>query len=129
MGNNIAKFASVMSDRMKQTSDAAIPTTIELGTVNADLSITSDSLQANIPVGDYMVNLMLTGEKVTAAAGGQSTETAGEQSTETEGEETEASGDHSHQLPDTLRGLQSGDRVLLAWCGNDAVVIAIVVSS
>lgn len=117
MGKNIDRFASIMSNQMKKTSNAAIPTTIELGTVNADLSITSDSLRDTIPVGDYMINLMLTGEHITEAAGDHG------------GHETGTAGEHSHQLPSTFRCLQSGDRVLIAWCGNDPIVIAIVVSS
>ena len=61
MSKNIERFATMMSDRMKQTSNAAVPTTIELGTVNSNLSITPASLGVPIPQGEYMVNLLLTG--------------------------------------------------------------------
>ena len=35
----------------------------------------------------------------------------------------------SHALPDAFRALKSGDRVLVAWCGNEPVIVAIVVGS
>lgn len=106
MSTNIQRFASIMSSRMKQTSNAAVPTTLELGTVQSNMSITTDSLQAAIPRGDYMVNLSLTG--------GRTTSTVEE---------------HTHTLPNSFRGIQPGDRILVAWCGNEPVVIAIVVGS
>jgi hypothetical protein len=106
MSTNIQRFASIMSSRMKQTSTAAVPTTLELGTVQSNMSITTDGLQAVIPRGDYMVNLTLTGGRTTSKVE-----------------------DHTHDLPDSFRGLQPGDRILVAWCGNEPVVIAIVVGS
>ena len=110
MSKNMQRFASVMANRMRQTSNAAVPTTIELGIVNANMSITPDSLRAAIPKGDYMVSLLLTSGRFTA----------------------DASYDgytHKHELPEAIRGLRPGDRILIAWCGDDPVVIAVVVSS
>ena len=106
-----------MSNRMKQTSNAAIPTTVELGTVNPNLSITPDSLRVAIPKGDYMVNILLTGGRTTSTNGAHNVHTDG------------SAGAHSHELPASYRGLQSGDRVLMVWCGNEPVVLAIVKSS
>lgn len=91
MSKNMKRLGATLSNRMKRTANGAVPTAIELGVVNPNLSITTDSLQASIPKGDYMINLMF--------AGGE------------------------------FRGLQSGDRILVAWCGNEPVVVAIVVSS
>ena len=110
MSKNMQRFSATLSERMKRTANSAIPTGTELGIVNANLSITTDSLQAAIPKGDYMVNLMLTGSRNTSSA-------------------SHGDGTHRHDLPSAFRGLQSGDRVLVTWCGNDPVVIAIVVSS
>lgn len=107
MSSNKQRLGEILASRMKKTSQAAVPVTIELGTVNANLSISTDSLQASIPKGDYMVNLQLTGGA----------------------DRTEAEEGHSHELPSSFRGLQPGDRILVAWCGNEPVVIAIVVSS
>lgn len=107
MSSNMQRLGTTLSNRMKQTSNAAVPTTIELGKVNANLSITTDGLRTPIPKGDYMVNLMLTGSFTTNPVGSY------------EG------GSHSHGI----RGLKPGDRILVAWCGNEPVVIAVVASS
>lgn len=115
MANNFQRLGDVLSGRMKRTSDAAVPICLELGTVNANLSISMDILQATIPKGDYMVNIILTGSY--SISGGSHSHGGSDHS--------HSGGSHSH----TLRGLQAGDRVLVAWCGNEPVVIAIVVGS
>lgn len=104
--NNSQRLGEILAGQMKRTAAAAVPTTMELGTINGNLSLTTDSLPYQIPKGDYMVNLTLTGSSRT---------------TETD--------NHSHELPESYRSLQGGDRVLVAWCGNEPVVMAIVVSS
>lgn len=101
MNSNMQRLGAVLANRMKQTSNAAVPTTIELGTVNANLSITPDSLRVPIPKGDYMVNYLLSGASTGSAE------------------------DHSHTLP----SLRPGNRILIAWCGNEPVVVAVVVGS
>lgn len=115
MSKNSQRLGATLSNRMKKTADGAVPTTIELGVVNANLSITTDSLQAAIPQGDYMVNLMLTGG-LGITGGAHEGHEAGD-------------GTHSHTLPNAFRGLRAGDRILVAWCGNEPVVIAVVTSS
>lgn len=110
MSSNMQRLGATLANRMKKTANGAVPTSIELGVVNANLSITTDSLKAAIPKGDYMVNLALTGSLNTGAASVDGSS-------------------HRHTLPQAFRGLQSGDRVLVAWCGNEPVVIAIVVGS
>lgn len=120
MSTNMQRLGNLLSDRMKRTSDAAVKTTIELGVINSNLSLTPDSLQANIPKGDYMVNLML-------ASGSYRTDSTTH--THSNGGHTHDGGSHSHALPSAFRELRAGDRVLVAWCGSEPVVIAIVVSS
>lgn len=107
--NNTQRLGEILMNRMKKTSTAAVPTYLELGTVRPNLSIKADSLGDPIPKGDYMVNLMLTGSRSTS-------------------KDNHTNG-HSHTLPNGFRGLRAGDRVLIAWCGHEPVVIAIVVSS
>lgn len=128
MSKNMQRLGATLSNRMKKTAKGAAPTTIELGVVNSNLSITTDSLQAAIPKGDYMVNLMLTGSRSTSTeshthTGGSHAQYSGS------GSHTHSDGEHSHYLPGGFRGLRSGDRVLVAWCGTEPVVIAIVTSS
>lgn len=91
MASNIERLGNVISGRMKKTAAGAVTTTLELGTINSNLSLSPDGLGTPIPKGDYMIPWNL--------ASGQE------------------------------RTLKPGDRVLVAWCGNEPVVISIVVSS
>lgn len=116
MGSNMQRLGETLSGRMKRTSAAAVPTTLELGTINPNLSLTTDSLPTPIPKGDYMVNIMLASESYQTGSDTHSHD-GGEKYT------------HSHDLPSGLRPPKSGDRVLVAWCGNEPVVMAIVTSS
>lgn len=128
MSKNMQRLGATLSNRMKKTADGAVPTTIELGIVNPNFSITTDSLQAAIPKGEYMVNLMLTGSRNTSSE--NHTHSGGDHAQETgSGSHTHSDGEHSHELPDTFRGLRAGDRILVVWCGAEPVVIAIVTSS
>lgn len=83
--NNIQRLGNTLSGRMKKTAGAAVTVSTELGLINDNMSMTPDSLQADIPQGDYMIT--------------QDLEVA------------------------------AGDRVLVAWCGDEPVVVAVVVSS
>ena len=129
MSKNSQRLGKTLSNRMKKTADGAVPTTTDLGVVNADFSITSDSLKVAIPKGDYMVNLMLTGGRNTSTE--SHNHSGGSHGGHESGSGTHShnGGDHSHELPDAFRGLRAGDRVLLAWCGSEPIVIAVVVSS
>lgn len=127
MQSNMERFATMMSDRMKQTSEAAVPTSVEFATVNSNLSITPDSLGVSIPAGEYKINIMLSGLIYTAYAthnhegGGHGGHEGGD------GSHTHTGGRHRHEMPETYRGLSPGDRVVIAWCGNEPVVLCIVV--
>lgn len=128
MSKNMQRLGATLSNRMKKTANGAVPTTIELGIVNSNFSITTDSMKEAIPKGDYMVNLMLTGTRSTSDeshthSGGSHAQYSGS------GSHTHTDGEHHHELPDGFRCLEVGDRVLVAWCGYEPVVIAIVVSS
>lgn len=120
MKKNIQKLGEVLSSRMIKTAGAAVPTTIELGTIGTNLSLTTDSLQATIPKGDYMVNLALASQTY------KTSKEAVKVQIDTEKIESD---EHDHELPSVIRGLKPGDRVLVAWCGFEPIVIAIVISS
>lgn len=130
MGGNLNRLGDVLSSRMRKTATGAVPTTLELGVINKNLSLTTDSLKTPIPKGDYMVNLALasgtyntSSETHTHSGGSHGGHTDGT------GSHSHSGGAHSHRLPADFRALKSGDRVLVAWCGNEPVVIAVVVSS
>ena len=126
---NMQRLGATLSDRMKATAGAAVKVTMELGTINSNLSLSTDSLKSPIPQGAYMVNFALTGgirtssETHTHSGGTHGGHESGD------GSHSHSGGAHSHELPSTFRGLQAGDRVLVSWCGNEPVVVAIVVSS
>lgn len=109
--DNFQRLGAMFDGRIKKTSNAAVPTTVELGTINSNLSLSTDSLGGQIPKGEYMVDIRL-------CAKSYSTDTV-----------ATYHGSHSHQLPEDFRGIQGGDRVMVIWCGNEPVVVAIVVSS
>lgn len=107
MGTNMERLGALLAGRMKNTAAAAVPNTIELGVIRSNMALRTDSIRADIPRGMYMVNLALTGTT----------------------NSTHTTLNHVHALPDRMRGLRSGDRVLVAWAGNEPIVIAVVVSS
>lgn len=134
MSSNMQRLGDTLASRMKKTSAAAIPTTIELGTIGSNLSLTTDSLPVPIPKGDYMINLMLAGDSYrtsseTHSHSGGSHSHSGTDHSHSGGSHTHDGGAHSHELPSAFRSLKGGDRVLVAWCGNEPVVVAVVVSS
>ena len=129
MNHNHQRLGETIDGRMKKAASAAIPTGMELGVINSNLSLTTDSLKTPIPKGDYMVNLMLNCtydtsiEQHSHSGGSHGGHTGGD------GVHSHSGGDHKHTLPDGFRLLKPGDRVLVAWCGNEPVVVAIVISS
>lgn len=114
---------------MTKTAGAAVGVSIELGTIQSNMALKTDSLQSTIPKGDYMVDITLASSTYNTSteshthSGGAHAQYSGS------GVHTHDGGDHSHRLPENFRGLKAGDRVLVAWCGNEPVVIAIVTSS
>lgn len=135
---NVQRLGNALTSQMKQTAGAAVPTTLELGTVNGDLSISTDGLSTVIPKGSYMVSLALTHEnyfsynELNSSTKKPHVHTGGshEGHESGDGEHThDADGLHDHRAPSVFRRLKAGDRVLVAWVGHEPVVIDIVVSS
>lgn len=129
-GNNTKRLANVLTDRMKATSNAAVPVTIELGVYNSDKSISPYSLRgAKIPKGQYLINFMLTDDIYTSS---EDISFSGGGHAQKEGSGVHSHnnvGEHNHRLPAKLFPLQAGDYILIAWCGTEPVVICKVVSS
>lgn len=119
MGKNVERLGRVFANRATKTArdvSGKLPGKVELGTINGSLALVPDSIRIPIPKGDYMVNLMMTGDFLTE----DTSPTCSEGGTCT----------HHHRLPENeYRGLKSGDRVFMAWCGNEPVVLSIVVAS
>lgn len=136
MSSNMQRLGEVLSGRMKKSAAAAIPTTLELGTINGNLSLTVDSIGTPIPQADYMVDLRLThdtyysynelnssAKKPHHHAGGTHGGHDGGN-----GYHTHDDGLHDHRVPSVFRRLKAGDRVLVAWIGYQPVIVAIVVA-
>ncbi|MDO4280792.1 MAG: hypothetical protein Q4C56_04095 [Peptococcaceae bacterium] len=109
MGNNMERLGRSIAKRTARAIDAARTTPLELGTIEGNLALKLDGLGDRIPQGDYMLALSLTGAFETEPA----TCTVA----------------HSHKLPQEFRAPRAGDRVLVAWCDNEPIIIAIVVAS
>lgn len=126
--NNIQRLGDTLSRRMVRSANAAIPTTVELGTINSDLSLTTDGLGGKIPPSDYMIDLRLThdtyltSEETHQHEGGKHHQFSGD------GYHTHNDGIHSHRLPSVFRRPKAGDRVLVIWVGHEPIIVAIVVS-
>lgn len=140
MSSNIQRLGETLAGRMKKSAAAAVPTTLELGTINGNMSLTVDSIGTPIPQADYMVDLRLTHEtyysynelydadmKATRKPHHHAGGTHGGHDSGN-GSHTHDDGLHDHRVPSVFRRLEPGDRVLVAWIGYQPVIVAIVVA-
>lgn len=125
MSSNVQRLGEILHGRMTRTASEAQSICLELGTITASLGLTTDSIKTPIPKGCYMVDISLSGSYQTVSA--SHTHSGGSHGGHTAGDggHTHSGGSHTHGMP----SLKSGDRVLVAWCGNEPVVVAVVVSS
>lgn len=130
MGNGIKKLGNVLSGRMKESYRANSTTCLELGTINSDLSLKIDGLNGNIRSDNYMVSLHLTHENYfTYNELNSSTKKPHVHTLDgTLAHVHDADGLHDHRVPSVFRRLKAGDRVLVAWVGNEPIIVDIVVA-
>lgn len=136
MGNNVQRLGEALAGRMKKSAAAAIPTTLELGIINGNMSLTVDSIGNPIPQADYMVALHLTHEnyysynEMNSSANAPHHHAGGTHGGHDGGSgyHTHDDGLHDHRVPSVFRRLEPGDRVLVAWVGYEPVIIDIVVA-
>jgi len=108
------RFANTLKERVaKQTETSLV---IDFGQINADFSLTTNTFPVPIPRTDYSVCRSALGIDVT----GNTTP-----NTDTPPEF------HMHNLSITTTSekLKAGDRVLVAWVQNEAVVIDVILSA
>lgn len=120
MGNEgINKLAGVLQNRIKTVT--AKPAILDIGEIGGDMSLTTNQFPQPIPQTDYIVCRQLklgkTGEKLTE------TKTQGQHSGHTGGD---GSHDHDIKIPEKMRSIKPGDRVLVAWVGDDACIIDLI---
>lgn len=129
MGSSIKQLGDIIAGRIQKSAQANKGTYLELGIINADLSLKIDGMGGNISPGDYMVDIRLTHTDYNTSetehehsGGAHSGHELGT------GTHTHDGGKHLHRVPSVFRKLQAGDRVLVAWVGNDPIIVAIVVA-
>ncbi len=110
--NNLTALGELLSAQMQRIQSAGTPQLVEFGVIQDDLSLRVDSLKDEIPKGEYLLNLLLTG-----LTGGSLVSSV------------DGTHPHRHTLPASLRGIRPSDRVLVLWVGNQPVVLAILAIS
>ena len=137
MRTNIQRLGDTLAGRMSKSAQAAIPVTVELGTINGDLSLTTDGLGGKIMPNEYMIDLQLTHENYYSYNELNSTAKAphvhnggahGGHETGTGVHTHNTDGLHDHRAPSVFRRLEPGDRVLVLWVGHEPIITAILVS-
>ena len=109
----MSKLAGVIGDMIKR-GQAGSPV-LDFGVIQSDKSLLTNSYPIAIPRNDYLVCRHLKGRTVKATTSSRS---VGDH------------GSHSHSVEiDTRQALKVGDRVLVAWVMNDAVVIDIILEA
>lgn len=145
MENPISNLGNTLLDAMRGIQSAGAQRVFDLGTIKQDGSLSVDGL-GTIPKGEYMISLHLGGKTgdglITHSAThthdkGEHTHTGGEHAqysgsgshSHNGGGHFHDNGSHVHVLPEPLRGIKSGDRVLVAWVGVQAIVIDIIINT
>lgn len=111
------KLADVISQQAQEQGKVAErPLVLDFGTIQPDMSLLTNTFSIAIPKSDYHVlrhlKLGTTGSILTYTGTGYVPE----------------HGSHSHAVlvPESMRTIQPGDRVLVAWINKEAVVIDVV---
>lgn len=106
------QLANVLAARMKDENNS--PFSLDFGEIGADGSLTTNTFPVPIPKGAYSVLRQLT----LGSVGAMLTNT------------WDADGHkHTVAVPESMRSVGPGDRVLVAWVNSEAVVLDIVKKS
>ena len=108
MGNEcINKLAGILQHRMHDMNDN--PPKLDFGTIQSNMSLTTNQFPQPIPQSDYMVCRQLT-------LGSMDTPLTS----------TINSAEKTVLVPEKMRSIKAGDRVLVAWIGDDICIIDII---
>ena len=131
------KLAQVIQQRMRKNQDADGALVLDFGTIQKDMSLKTNTFAIPIPQADYRVARHLT----LGPTGNVLTQTATDGkhdhgSSGSHGGHISGSGTHVHTgegphvhnvlIPEKMRSIKPGDRVLVAWVQSEAVVIDII---
>ena len=105
------RLANVLSGRMKKENSR--PLVLDFGEIQKNGSLVTNTFPVPVPKGDYSICRQLTLGKTGTLLSIT----------------TESPPQHCVVVPEKMRSLQPGDRVLVAWVQNEAVVIDMIASS
>lgn len=142
MDEGMNHLARVLNTRMQGQKDADSSLVLDFGVIQNDYSLLTNTYPIPIPKADYLVLRQLTlgntgawlTQTQSAGKDGDGTHSHGESGSHSG--HTSGDGKHSHQneaphvhnvlIPEKMRWLKPGDRVLVAWVQHDAVVLDII---
>lgn len=108
------KLGHTLSGHMNTTFDAKNRVGLEIGLVNADFSLQMPRFETSIPKEDYKVGRNLCVDYINPIQVTTSASSEG----------------HTHSvsipLPEGVKKIAPGDEVLVAWVGNEPVIICIL---
>ena len=145
-------LARILHERIDNTRDAYSDLVLDFGVIQSDYSLLTNTYPIPIPKADYLVLRQLTlgntGSTLTSTTSNgyhEHTEVNGSHSPDsgTHGGHTSGDGSHTHSggahghggagshthnvlIPEKMRWLKPGDRVLVAWVQHDAIVLDII---
>lgn len=106
------KLVRVLQGRISEDRNAYSDLVLDFGVIGSDYSLLTNTYPIAIPKTDYLVLRQLT----LGNTGSVLTQT----------QNTEAPHVHDVLIPEKMRWLKPGDRVLVAWVQHDAVVLDII---
>lgn len=112
-----SKLATVLSQRMKKENES--PLVLDFGEIQGNGSLLTNTFPVPVPKGDYSICRHVGGLNFQISGGGH---VGHEAQTE-----TYHTGGHTHTVAPPV--VKAGDRVLVAWVQNEAVVVDVIVSS
>ncbi len=112
--DEFAEFSEVINDHIKGVFNASNKPCVEFGIITADNGLKIDRFPTAIPKGDYMLSSHIAGDSIEISGGTHSGHLSG-------------NGEHKHEI--ILPALKAGDRVVVLWCGNEPVVVAVIIRS
>ena len=148
-------LARILHNRIDETRVAYSDLLLDFGDIQSDYSLLTNTYPIPIPQTDYLVLRQLTlgdtgsvmastsesGEHRHTTGDGSHTHSGGlhEEHTSGDGSHTHSGGSHDHGsagnhshsvlIPEKMRWLKPGDRVLVAWVQHDAIVLDIILSA
>lgn len=114
-----SKLAMVLSKRMKKETES--PLVLDFGEILINYSLLTNTFPIPIPKGDYSVCRSINGYVLWTSETSWIGHKKDDKHIHSNPSKVE---EHSHDMP--LPKLKPGDRVLVAWVQNEAVVVDVI---